>query len=248
MGGPLDESVALRRLIRRARAVLLDFDGPVTDLFGDEPTAPVADEIKDVVRGIWGDLDRDVEECDDSHGILRHLRNMFDRPAATPRDPRALSEAEAIVTRHEYTAVKRAEPAPGAVELVEALAGIGLRLVIVSNNSDGPVREFLENNGLQSRFEAVVGRDPYELRHMKPDPYPVHRALAILDLPAAQTLLIGDQLTDLRAARAAGTAFLGHTPSAEGARQMGNQGAQAVVRTHAPLIAAARSLTATPVN
>ncbi|MGW1165403.1 hypothetical protein [Streptomyces sp. NPDC002550] len=67
-----------------ARAVLLDFDGPVTDLFGDESTAPVAHEIKDVVRGIWGGLDRDVEECDDSHGILRLLGNMSDRPAAHP--------------------------------------------------------------------------------------------------------------------------------------------------------------------
>ncbi|MGW2417712.1 hypothetical protein ACWC0C_00390 [Streptomyces sp. NPDC001709] len=84
MGGPLDERVALRRLLLGAHAVLLDFDGPVTDLFGDESTAPVAHEIKDVVRGIWGDLDRDVEECDDSHGILRHLRNMSDRPAAHP--------------------------------------------------------------------------------------------------------------------------------------------------------------------
>ncbi|MGW3168942.1 HAD family hydrolase [Streptomyces sp. NPDC001153] len=231
-----------------ARAVLLDFDGPVTDLFGDESTAPVAHEIKDVVRGIWGGLDRDVEECDDSHGILRLLGNMSDRPAAHPRDPRAPAEAEAIVTRYEYAAVKAAEPTRGVVRLVDALAGLGLRLVIVSNNSAGLVREFLENNGLRSRFEAVVGRDPQELRHMKPDPYSVHRALEILRLPAAEALLIGDQLTDLQTARAAGTAFLGHTPSAERARQMRSRGADAVVHTHAPVIEAARSLAAAGVN
>ncbi|MGW7817401.1 HAD family hydrolase [Streptomyces puniciscabiei] len=248
MGGPLDERVALQRLLRHAGAVLLDFDGPVTDLFGDRSTAPVAREIKDVVRGIWGKLDPDVEECEDSHGILRHLRDMYDRPAAEPRDPRALSEAEAIVTRHEYAAVKAAEPTRGVVRLVDALAGLGMRLVIVSNNSAGPVGEFLENNGLRARFEAVVGRDPYELRHMKPDPYAVHRALEILRLPADQALLIGDQLTDLTTARAAGTAFLGHTPSAERAREMRSRGADAVVHTHAPVIEAARSLAAAGVN
>lgn len=131
---------------------------------------------------------------------------------------------------------------------MDALAGLGLRLVIVSNNSAGLVREFLENHGLRSRFEAVVGRDPQELRHMKPDPYSVHRALEILRLPAAEALLIGDQLTDLQTARAAGTALLGHTPSAERARQMRSRGADAVVHTHAPVIEAARSLAAAGVN
>ncbi|MGW3512885.1 HAD family hydrolase [Streptomyces sp. NPDC000994] len=248
MAGTLDERVALQRLLRGARAVLLDFDGPVTDLFRDESTAPVAHEIKDVVRGIWGRLDTDVEECDDSHGILRHLRDMFDRPTVTPRDRRALTEAEAVVTRYEYDAVKAAVPAPDVLRLVDALCDLGLRLVIVSNNSDGPVWEFLKNNSLQSKFDTVVGRDPHELRHMKPDPYSVRRALRLLDLPGTQTLLIGDQLTDLQAAQTAGTPFLGHTPSAERAREMRDHGADWVVQGHAPVVDAARSLAAEEAN
>jgi phosphoglycolate phosphatase-like HAD superfamily hydrolase len=242
MGGTPDEVAALELMLDAARAVLFDFDGPVTDLFRDESTAPVAREIKDTVRGIWGRLDPDVEECDDSHGILRRLREMYDRPAGEPRDPRALRRAEAIVTRYEYQAAKAAEPAPGVVDLADALSELGLRLVIVSNNSEGPVWEFLKHWGLQSKFDTVMGRDPLELRHMKPDPDSVDRALGHLGLPAASAPLIGDALTDLEAARASGTPFLGYTPSARRAVQMRARGADWVVSSHAPLIEAAHTL------
>jgi phosphoglycolate phosphatase-like HAD superfamily hydrolase len=242
MDGESEERTVLRGLLSDADAVLLDFDGPVTDLFRGVSTAPVATEIKDVVRKIWGRLDPDVEKCDDSHGILRRLRDMYDSPVAPPLDPRALYEAEAVVTRQEYEAVREAEPAPDVVRLVNTLSDRGLRLLIVSNNADGPIWEFLKRWGIQSKFDTVVGRDPHELRRMKPDPYSVLSALRILGVPGLRTLLIGDQLTDLQAARGAGPRVLGHTPSAERAREMRDQGADWVVRSHVPVIRAALTL------
>ncbi|MEU4033542.1 HAD family hydrolase [Streptomyces collinus] len=234
------ERTALEQLLKDARAVLFDFDGPVTDLFRDESTAPVAAEIKKKVLGIWGHLDPDVEACDDSHGILTHLSDMYDRPAATPWDPRALKEAEAIVTEHEHAAVQSATLAPHVVRLVNALSRLGMRLVIVSNNADGPVREFLEKKNL--RFDHVVGRDPNQLRLMKPNPSSVLRALKHLRLPPEEAFLIGDQLTDLRASQDAKTRFLGYTQSEERAKEMREQKAYRVVRSHEPLIDAAVSL------
>src|SRR6185369_14345050 len=108
MGDTLDDREALRRLLGRTRAVLFDFDGPVCDLFGNASTAPVAKEIKKAVGDIWGTLDPDVEACEDSHGILQRIRDMFDRPATPPRSREALEQADAIVTRHEYEAVNSA--------------------------------------------------------------------------------------------------------------------------------------------
>jgi phosphoglycolate phosphatase len=244
MGDALGEREALRLLLGRTKAVLLDFDGPVTDLFGDVSTAPVARRIKDMARGIWGPLDQDVEDCEDSHGILRHLREMYDRPAPTLRSRAALIEAEDIVTRQEFDAVKSAEPTPDVEGLVDALLKLDPRprLVIVSNNSDGPVWEFLKAHGLQSRFDDVFGRDPDELKHMKPHPYAVDRAVRHLALKPSECLLIGDQLTDLDAAHAAGTRFLGYTRSAERAATMMEGEADWVVSSHEPVIAAAEEL------
>ncbi|MFE1801783.1 HAD family hydrolase [Streptomyces sp. NPDC059517] len=235
-----DEQKALRRLFDRSRAVLLDFDGPVADLFGTASTAPVARQIKDAVRDVWGALDPDVESCEDSHDILRRIRDMFERPTPVPRSRVALARAEAIVTRHEHAAVKSAVPAPHIRELVRSLVDLGLRLVIVSNNSDGPIREYLESHGLRSEFEAVLGRDPHELRHMKPDPDSLLRAVNHFRLPASACVVVGDQLSDLEASQAAGTLFIGYTRSAERAATMRKRGADWVVSSHRPLISAAR--------
>ncbi|GGM25128.1 hydrolase [Streptomyces fumigatiscleroticus] len=239
------EQEVLQALLHDTRAVLLDFDGPVTALFGGASTAPAARRIKDAVRRIWGSLDADVEECDDSHGLLRRLRDMYDRPCPAPRSDTALKLAEAMVTRYEYEAVASARPTPLLADLVRALRGLGLPLVIVSNNADGPVREFLGRPGLPARFETVVGRDPRELRHLKPDPYPVDLAVRRLALPPSSCLLVGDQLTDLEAARSAGVRFLGFTHEEDRAARMRRHGADWVISSYAPLIDAARTCAAT---
>ncbi|MEV5434941.1 HAD family hydrolase [Streptomyces sp. NPDC052682] len=242
MGDARDEQEALRRLLGDARAVLFDFDGPVTRLFRGVSTAPVAQEIKAAVREIWGPLDPDVEACEDSHGILRRIRDMYDRPAPVSRSRRALALAEAIVTRYEYQAVEAAEPTARFTDLVDELLKLKLTLAIVSNNAEGPVWEFLKRLGMESRFETVIGRDPYELRHMKPASYAVDRAVQHLGLLPSSCLLVGDQLTDLEAARAAGTRFIGYTSRQERATQMWERLADWVVPSHEPVIVAARAL------
>ncbi|CAL9541276.1 HAD family hydrolase [Streptomyces sp. enrichment culture] len=236
-----DSQVRLARLLGDAQAVLFDFDGPVTDLFRGMSTAPVADEIKKTVRLHWGDLDQDVEDCDDSHGILLRLRDMADRPTTARRSRVALDLAEARVTRHEYEIVRSARPVPHLGAVLDALLGLDLRLAVVSNNAEGPIREFLKNHGLQSAFEVIVGRDPEELHHMKPSPESVERAVRQLGLRPADCLLLGDQLTDLAAAAAAGTRFLGVTGSPARSAEMLRRGADHVVPSLASLLRAAGS-------
>ncbi|MFF4254849.1 HAD family hydrolase [Streptomyces sp. NPDC001663] len=236
MDDALDEQQALRRLLESTQAVLLDFDGPVTDLFKDISTEPIADEIKGVVRRLWGALDQDVDDSKDSHGILQRLRDMYDRPSPAPRGREALKLAEDIVTRHESAAVETAAPTPHVTRLVTALRQLPRRLAIVGNNAAAPVRRFLELQGLQKEFEAVLGRDPNELRHMKPDPDCLNRAVEHLGLAPSECLFIGDQLTDLQASLAAGTRFLGYDPTTKRAPEMRRLGAVWVVQSHEPLI------------
>ncbi|WP_461070706.1 HAD family hydrolase [Streptomyces pseudoechinosporeus] len=206
---------ALRRLLDDGGAVLVDFDGTICDLFGTTPTAPIAKEVKDMARGEWGVLDQAVEDCDDSHGILLALRTMYDRMSPVTLSRRPLKEAHRIVTRHEYAAVASAKAAPDLEPLLNALTALGKRLVVVSNNAEGPVWEYLKHKQLQSKFVDVCGRDPHEPRHMKPHPDSLCRALKCLKgVTPSHVLMVGDQLTDLVAARAAGVRFLGYTHDA----------------------------------
>lgn len=244
---------ALQRLLDEVDAVLVDFDGPICDLFGPAPTAHIAQEIKVMARQKWGvaELDQAVEDCDDSHGILLRLGEMRERmpPASlSPTRPDPVVLAHRIVTRHEYAAVAKAKAAQDVEPLLDALTDPRLRkrLVVVSNNAEDPVWEYLKRRQLQSKFVDVCGRDPHDPGLMKPNPDSLLRALKCLDeLDPSRALMVGDQLTDLRAAQKVGVRFLGYTHDAERMREMRRGGADWVVPSHAPVVTAARTLAAT---
>jgi phosphoglycolate phosphatase len=90
---------------------------------------------------------------------------------------------------------------PGVPEMMNALADAGVRLAIVSSNSDANVRRVL-GPGLASLVEhygcgaAMMGKRP-KLR----------AAARALRVPLAQVLCIGDEIRDLEAAHAEGMAF-----------------------------------------
>jgi HAD superfamily hydrolase (TIGR01549 family) len=248
-----DDQDALLRLLADTRAVLFDFDGPVCDLFRGVPTDDVAEQVKEAARPYWGwrdpedrgRLDPDVESCYDSHGILRCLRDMYERPALKKLSPEPLELAELIVTEQETKALRTAVQAPHIVTLVDLLRELGMRLVVVSNNAEGPISTYLQQPDFHGKFEGVFGRDPHDARRMKPEPHCVVRALEHLGLPASSCIVVGDQLTDLKASLAAGTCFVGYTQEEIRAAEMKQDGANAVVSTHLSVIAAAERLLAT---
>ena len=239
--GTFADRAILLRAFGSARAVLFDFDGPVCDLFAGATTADLAEQVKRTARRYWGPLDPSVEKCDDSHGVLGPLREMYERSFPRPSSL-PLQLAEAAVTGLERLAVRTAVPTPHLDALVDLLLGQGKRLAVVSNNAEGPIREYLEHRGLGSKFDGLFGRSPHDARLMKPHPDCVHRALRHLALPASDCLLIGDQLTDLEAARSAGTGFLGLTHHPGRALRMVQGGADAVLASYLPVLRAADAL------
>jgi phosphoglycolate phosphatase len=239
-----DVQHALLKPLGSAQAVLFDFDGPVCDLFRGASTAHVARKIKRAAREDWYPLDPQVETCDDSHGILRYLRDMYDRRGARHLDRRPLVRAEEMVTEFEWEAARKAPETPHIATLVDLLCALGMRLVIVSNNAEGPIREYLERMDLGEKFKGVFGRDPENAGHMKPNPHCVRRALTYLSLPASSCLLVGDQISDLKAAREVRVPFLGYTQDEVRRKEMKHSHADAVVSSHLPVIEAAKELIA----
>ncbi|MGW0535889.1 HAD family hydrolase [Streptomyces sp. NPDC003032] len=241
-GGSPDRDV-LPGLVASAAALLFDFDGPVTRFFHHYKTAPIAREIKALLLKRGVPLSAAVQAAQDSHGLLHLLRSgVFTQDEPGPEDQETLELAEGIVTHHEYRAALGAVPDEHVEALVAELSRLGKRLAIVSNNAEGPVRAYLERVGLAKEFEVVFGRDPHELRRMKPDPHRVEAAVHHLDLKAADCLLVGDQLTDLEAAHAAGTPFLGYARSEGIADTMRRAGAAWACASLLPLLEAAAGL------
>jgi phosphoglycolate phosphatase len=99
-----------------------------------------------------------------------------------------------------------AEPYPGAREALQALHAAGLPLAIVTNKQQRFAQGLMNRLGLAPYVRLVVGGDSCERR--KPDPQPLLWASAQLGAEAAHTLMVGDSVNDVLAARAAGMAVV----------------------------------------
>jgi HAD superfamily hydrolase (TIGR01509 family) len=96
---------------------------------------------------------------------------------------------------------------PDARPALEALAGRGKSLAVVTNTATPLALEILEAAGLRSFFRTIAGAD--QVARGKPAPDLVLHALAALGHPPAAACLIGDSRYDREAAQAAGVRFIG---------------------------------------
>ncbi|WP_421994667.1 HAD family hydrolase [Reyranella sp.] len=91
---------------------------------------------------------------------------------------------------------------PGVVELLEFLAGRGLKLAVATSAGRATAENHLGKAGLLDRFQAVATRDDVE--HAKPDPGVYLEAARRLGVPPRHCLAFEDSNIGLAAAHAAG--------------------------------------------
>ena len=104
--------------------------------------------------------------------------------------------------RDEYVA----EPYPGVMSVLQALHAAGLPLGVVTNKQQRFARALLAMRGMAPMLGVICGGDTCERR--KPDAQPLLWSAAQLGVDPAQTLMVGDSLNDVGAARAAGMAVV----------------------------------------
>ena len=120
----------------------------------------------------------------------------------------SLPEAEASI-RHtrlhqiELDLARKAEPSPGAVEMLTKLHNSGAGLGILTRNDRDIALLTLETIGVGHYFakENVLGRSEVL---PKPDPAGIHHLLSEWGADPADAVMVGDYLFDLQAGRAAG--------------------------------------------
>ncbi|MGH8232099.1 MAG: HAD-IA family hydrolase, partial [Steroidobacteraceae bacterium] len=94
----------------------------------------------------------------------------------------------------------------GVPECLRALDAMGLRLAVVTNKPHQISAGLLQRLGLNTWIGTVIGGDSCPLH--KPDPQPLLLACQLLQVASAETLMIGDSINDVQAARAAGMPVL----------------------------------------
>ncbi|MER5607525.1 HAD-IA family hydrolase [Micromonospora tulbaghiae] len=195
-------AVDLAKVIDRARVILLDFDGPVCSIFAQHSASTVAHELRRLLVDQAVTLPPGILAERDPLAVLRFTATLG-RPAVV----RLVDEA---MTREEVTAARTAEPTPYGREVIVAAHQTGRRIAVVSNNSADSVHAYLSARRLTSYVHPVIGRPEAAPERMKPDPFPVLAAVRELGAQPAECVLVGDSVSDIEAAHAAGVAAIGY--------------------------------------
>ncbi|GIJ13138.1 HAD family hydrolase [Micromonospora andamanensis] len=192
----------LGRLLGEVDALLLDFDGPVCSIFAGYPAPQVAAELVDVLRRHGVDVPPDLASEPDPLEVLRRT--------GTADDQDATCAVEDALCAAERRAVKTAEPTPYGREVIVAARQAGMSVAVVSNNSAGAVSAYLEAHRLAGYVSPIVGRAYAAPDRMKPDPEPILQAVRAVRHSPNRCVLIGDSLSDIEGAQAAGVRVVGY--------------------------------------
>jgi phosphoglycolate phosphatase len=197
-------------LRERFDAVVFDLDGTLVD------TAP---DLQAHVNAVLSELGRpglDLESVrlligDGARTLLRRgLETTGGVPAGVDLDALYRRFLERYTARpHRYGRVY-----DGVFEVLPQLEAQGLRLGICTNKAQAPTEVLLAALELDRFFQAIVGGDAVPAK--KPDPGHLRAVLERLRAPPARSVMVGDNVYDLEAARALGVRCVlvsfGYTP------------------------------------
>jgi HAD superfamily hydrolase (TIGR01509 family) len=216
------QEISVATLLGFAKAILLDFDGPVCSIFAGTRASDVADALAQLLHRLTGKTTAVPSNERDPLNILRRAGqygSAITRPIAD------------ALTAAEIGAVHSATPTAGAGAFLGACHATGLPVAIVSNNSSAAVVTYLKKHGLDQNAALVVGRTSDNPALMKPNPHLVHLALARLSAYPTTALLIGDSATDVEAARTAGVPALGYANKPGKAASLRTAGASGLIES-----------------
>ncbi len=120
--------------------------------------------------------------------------------------PEIVDAAETFLPRYLATYQRRiaraSKPYPGIESLLDTLKMRGVACAIVTNKPEALARQLLDAIGWSSRFVSLVGGDTLPQR--KPAAQPVLRACDEARVAPGEAVMVGDDIRDIEAGRAAG--------------------------------------------
>jgi AHBA synthesis associated protein len=129
----------------------------------------------------------------------KHLGRYFPDIMRIMGLPRAM---EGPFVRESYRLAGQVTVFDGVRELLATLRGQGIGLAVATGKSGPRARSLLDTLDLLTDFDHVIGSD--EVTRPKPAPDIVLRSLRLLGRAPTDAVMIGDAVTDLASAKAAG--------------------------------------------
>lgn len=173
---------------------IFDFDGTIMDT-----SAIILATIKATVK----DMNL-PEKSEDEYRAIIGIRTDEAGKYLYP-DLDISNKEFARVFRQNYDRLKKdslERPFPGVIATLQKLKDEGCRMAIASSRRLTSLYDYLDQLGIRSRFDMIVGAD--SVTNGKPHPEPVLKILNELGWKAEDTLVTGDADVDIMMGNAAG--------------------------------------------
>jgi phosphoglycolate phosphatase len=186
-------------MIKKPEMVMIDLDGTLVDSVPDlaycadamlsKLGMPVRGEAK-VRQWVGNGVDRLVK------------RALIDRLDGEPDEALFAKALPIYMALYKDNISQRSRLYPGVKEGLEFLRGTGYKLGCITNKAAAFTEPLLKDLGIYDYFQIVVSGDTLPVK--KPDPLPLLHAAKYFKVEPRHALMVGDSISDVKAARAAG--------------------------------------------
>ncbi|MCF6355017.1 MAG: phosphoglycolate phosphatase [Candidatus Polarisedimenticolaceae bacterium] len=186
-------------MLNKPQMILLDLDGTLVDSVPD--LAFCADAMMEQL----GLPTRGEEQARDwvGNGMERFVRRALVGALKGEPDEALFQRAYPIFLQlYAENTARRSTVYPGVCDALDYMQAMGYPLGCVTNKASSFTETLLKELGLRDYFGVVVCGDTLSTK--KPDPAPLLYAARKLNAVPLQSLMIGDSVNDVRAARSAG--------------------------------------------
>jgi HAD superfamily hydrolase (TIGR01549 family) len=132
-----------------------------------------------------------------------------------------------IAEKYELEAAAQTSLLPGAVDALRDLQKMGVKRGLCTINSANSTQHILDRFKVAEYFDAVIPRD--QVSQYKPNPEHCNAALKALGVSAAETVMVGDSVTDMQAAVEVKAIAVGLPTGVSTQEQLLTQGANYIV-------------------
>ncbi|MFN2309294.1 MAG: phosphoglycolate phosphatase [Gammaproteobacteria bacterium] len=186
-------------MLKKPQMILIDVDGTLVDSVPDLSFC-VDEMMKALGRPVHGEAR--VRNWV-GNGVERLVRRALTGTLDGEPDEADFQKAYPIfLALYAENTSKRSQLYPGIREGLDYLKAAGYKLGCVTNKAARFTEPLLADLGVAGDFAIIVSGDT--LPQKKPDPAPLLHAARFFGIEPGQALMVGDSVSDVKAARAAG--------------------------------------------